>query len=236
MARRLESTSGVQMGSGFLPLQEGSQPPAPLRLGRHQGLPDRYNVPLLELLVVDPQFIFISWEITEGQLAEARTRFGSDYDSRRLQVVIRHPEDASVLAERELYGEIGRWFIQLDHPGVWILAELRFVTSGAVLPLLTAGPVFVPRDTPVEPEHWEELFVRYMRGEKGVLRIEALQPEEAPNWPRIGLPGRANGLPATTADTGSQVVTSLRRQHVDARLLRPLLPVAPAAVEEVEVD
>jgi hypothetical protein len=234
MAMRLESTSGGPMGSGFLPVHEGSQPPAPRVLASRAHLPERYGVPLLELLVVDPYFIFISWEIAQEQLDQARQHLGESFEQRRLSVALIDAQSEQVVSTRELYGEVGRWFIQLNAPGRWIRAELHFRSVGAELSLNRAGPVFVPRDRPVEPEHWEELHVNYSRGEKGELRIESLGRQQADGWPKIALEGPA-GLDQPAAQDGSASRFSSpggAQRHIDAALLRPLLPVAPAALED----
>jgi hypothetical protein len=231
MATRLESTSGGPMGSGFLPLHEGSQPPAPVDVTRRAHLPERYGIPLLELLVVDPYFIFVSWEIAEAQLEQARAIFGADFHNRRLRVLLFDVGTDAQLSARELYGEVGRWFIQLNHPGVWLRAELEYQTGSAALTLNSAGPVFIPRDAPVEPERWEELFVIYGRSEKGELRIESIERDQ-PAWPRITLemPG-GHTSPAATNTSAEHMSSVGARRRVDSGLLRPLLPLAPAHVE-----
>src|SRR5438105_1084051 len=98
MAQRLESTSGLTMGSNFLPLHEGSQPAGPAVAASRAELPQRYGIPLLELLVVDPQFIFISWEITQEQLDASRVALREDFARRRLQVVLSEAQSGAELA------------------------------------------------------------------------------------------------------------------------------------------
>ncbi|MDQ3022914.1 MAG: DUF4912 domain-containing protein, partial [bacterium] len=184
MAMRLESTSGGRMGSGFLPVHEGSQPTAPTSLKIRAGLPERYGVALLELLIVDPYFIFISWEITTGQLEGAHVQFGAGFERRRLRVLLFDADSGSLLTARELFGDVGRWFIELNQPGRWLRAELQFQVDSSVMSLNTTGDVFLPRDEPVEPQQWDELFVTYSRSEKGELRINAMEREQ-PGWPQI---------------------------------------------------
>jgi hypothetical protein len=233
MAMRLESTSAGPMGSGFLPLHEGSQPPAPQVVASKAHLPERYGVPLLELLVVDPYFVFISWEITEQQLDQARSMFGAEFNNRRLRVRLSNAETGGELSSRELYGDIGRWFIQLNVPGVWLRAELQYLAGGDSMELNSAGPVFVPRDAPVEPECWEELFVNYSRSEKDELRIESIEREGSAAWPKITLEPPTIAMSASDSDGSAGYLSSCvgARQRVDTGLLRPLLPIAPASVE-----
>ena len=44
----------------------------------HEALPERYGIPLLELLVVDTAYLFVSWEITPEQLAQAQSAMGGE--------------------------------------------------------------------------------------------------------------------------------------------------------------
>jgi hypothetical protein len=198
-------------------------------LSERSGLPSNYNVPLLELLVVDPYFIFVSWEITAQQLEQARAQFGKLFEQRRLRIAIVDAISGEQLTIRELYGEVGRWFIHLDQPGCWIRAELSFQLGNEALILNRAGNVFVPRDVPVEPEQWDELFVQYSISERGELRIESLQQQQSDEPPLR--PVEAQQL---LADESASL--SFYSRHLAARLLRPLLPKSPAATEEGSDD
>jgi hypothetical protein len=109
---------------------------------------------------VDPTNVFVSWEITEEQLAAARTAMGAAFGVRKLHVEIALAEAADhVIARSELFGDTGRWFLELPPVGQAITAQLYFAAAGTRFDLLRAGPVQLPRTTPVEPEHLEELHV-----------------------------------------------------------------------------
>jgi hypothetical protein len=212
------------MGSGFLPIHEGTQPPAPELTNHRASLPERYGIPLLELLVVDAHFIFISWEVTTAQLDQARQLFGDAFDIRRLQVTLTDSETGTPLGQRELYGDIGRWFIQLSQPGIWLRATLHFRHLELEMQLGEAGPVFIPRDTPLEPERWEELLVTYARSEKGELRLDSIEPGTSAQ-PRL------SGLRVEQSEYGD-AERGPGYRHIETALLRPLLPLAPASVED----
>lgn len=251
MATRLQSASGLGPLPGsadfgpsgsHIALSEGRLPEVPAsNLPRGYNLPERYGMPLLELLVVDPEFIFVSWEITDDQLTAARARFGKEgFQRRRLRIELFDTGGSAPepLAARELYGEVGRWFIQLGRPDVWLRAELKFIYGGESLLLGQAGSVFVPREEPVEPTDYLELRVRYGRGSTGELTLEGFE-EAATGWPSVTLGGPGSGSPRLgRLDGGSAAAlfSSGRDRHVDARLLRPLLPVAPAMLPAVEEE
>ena len=120
-------------------------------------------------------------------MQQARNRFGRGFDNRRLRVQLYDATTENQISARELYGDIGRWFIQLNQPGIWLRAELVFSTDNSQFTLNSAGPVFMPRDTPVEAEGWEELYVTYSLNEKRELRLEGVNRESSPAWPRISL-------------------------------------------------
>jgi hypothetical protein len=176
------------MSSGSLPIQEGRLPVDPNPLVRRDTLPDRYGLPLLELLIVDPYFVFISWEITSQQLEDAQQWLGRGFDGRRLMVALSDAESATLITQRELYGDIGRWFVELNSPGVWLSSRLYFTSETGDFDLIQAGPAFVPRDTPVEPQRWEELQVTYAQSEKGELRLVATEAQATETPPFADLP------------------------------------------------
>ena len=110
------------------------------------ALPERYGIPLFELLVVDTRYVFVSWEVTADQMDQARLSLGDKaFDSRKLKVLFhRDSREGDALLSSELFGDIGRWFLRLDHPGAAVLAELRFISGSESFLLNTAGPLCMP--------------------------------------------------------------------------------------------
>ena len=97
---RLQATSP---GSAPQAEAEIASPPDQARA----SLPERYGIPLLELLVVNTEYVFISWEITDDQLAQARESLGRDaYERRRLLLCLTDADSGAVASAHELHGEV----------------------------------------------------------------------------------------------------------------------------------
>lgn len=77
------------------------------------------------------------------------------------------------LCRRELYGESGRWFVQLERPDTLLRAELGFAAAGAWQLLASAGPLHTPRSATVEAD-FIELQVNYGAAADGHLTLTAL--------------------------------------------------------------
>lgn len=207
---KLQSNSGQYPHSASLTIIEGDLArlapgpggPPPFTA---QELPARYGMALFELLVVDPDFAFVSWEITDAQLEQARLDLGAElFEQRRLllRFVLEQQPDV-LLASRELYGDTGRWFVELSQPDTWLRAELGFVAGSRWHLLASAGPVLMPRTEPVDGD-FIELQVEYgmapdgqltltSSGEAGLLRAETIAAM-ALNLDPAGWPGGSGAL------------------------------------------
>jgi hypothetical protein len=198
MTHKLEPTSDVHrrmhatsfLGDSMLEIGIAQQP-----VEAGFTLPERYCIPLLELLVVDTDFCYISWELTEHQLAVARNLLGEKaYRNRRLQVRFHDGSlDGAILLERELYGETGRWFVRLSQPGKLVFAELGYAHGETFHSFNSTGPVHIPRVNIVEPQYFEELEVSYGYGLHGRLLLLGINKREDSAWPEplLPLPGEA---------------------------------------------
>ena len=89
------------------------------------ALPEQYSTPLLEFLLVDPGYVFISWEITPDQIHEASMALGSaGFSRRRLRIRFHDGSpQGEVFQGQELYGETGRWFIALFRPAAEVFVR-----------------------------------------------------------------------------------------------------------------
>lgn len=193
MSPRLEPTSDSQRKghptsyNGELELELGiGSPPAVVS----DHLPEVYGRPLFEVLLVDPRYLFISWEVTTGQMQELQARLPSEqYQARKLVVkfMLDGPNGETVNVS-ELYGEAGRWFIELGRPGANIYASLGYEAGAKYYEFNCAGPLAIPRDTPVEPTEYQELRVAYGLGQHGELVLLGLRHKSAASWPDITLP------------------------------------------------
>ena len=217
MTHKLEPTSDVHrrmhatsfLGDSMLEIGISQQPEA-----AGFTLPERYGVPLFELLIVDTDFCYISWELTEHQLGVARNLLGEKaYRNRRLQVRFHDDSlEGPVLLERELYGETGRWFVRVTQPGRLIMAELGYAHGDTFHQCNSAGPILVPRVDIIEPQYFEELEVAYGFGLHGRLMLLGINKHEDASWPEpiLPLPGAAEyvmpRLPALREHAASSAV------------------------------
>jgi hypothetical protein len=198
MTHKLEPTSDVHrrmhatsfLGDSMLEVGISQQPDE-----AGFTLPERYGVPLFELLIVDTDYCYISWEITQNQLDTALRMLGEKaYRNRRLKVRFHDGSlDGQILLERELYGESGRWFVRLSYPGKLVVAALGYAHGGTFHLFNSAGPVHIPRVEFVEPQCFEELEVSYGYGLHGRLMLLGINKREDTSWPEsiLPLPGQA---------------------------------------------
>jgi hypothetical protein len=191
-ARRQRPSS--DMGTAKLELQVHTEPQ--LAAAR---LPELYGVDSFELLVVDPEYAFIAWEITPQALESAERALGAEtFGSRVLQLrLYAAAADREALAGFNLYGESGRWFLRTGTPGQAVTAVLGYAAGQQFHELLRRGPVEFPRNTPVETERYAELQVVYERGPQGQLILAGLGRPQSQRWPSA-LPGAA--LPPVALD------------------------------------
>ena len=168
-------------------------------------LPERYGTPQLEVLVVDPEYLFLSWEITGSQLDDSRRSLGSQlFDARRLVAIVEN-KSGNPLAEYELYGELGRWFIRHTLFGERIRLKLLYKAGVEQVELYATGFLELPRISPVEPDYYQEIEVIYGIGIKGQLILRGFMEDKTAAWPKVSLK-----LPA-------ELFTYLREEH-DARV------------------
>jgi len=177
----------VTSPGGARELKLGVSPaPPPAR----EALPDRYSIPLFELLIVDTSYLFVSWEITPGQLAQLQSSMGEGaFAQRRLLLrIAAEALPAEPLLTNELFGEQGRWFIQHGLAGRRIVAELGYEAIGAFHCLQATGSLSLPRNFVIEPSCYDELRVRYGRGKTGELTLLGIESHEDESWPAVSLP------------------------------------------------
>lgn len=180
---------GAPYSTAYLPQRPGGDVPS-----FPAGLQGLHGMPLFEFAVVDPEWIFLSWEITPAQREAARLAYGDEWFShRRLSVVFQCVSDSSTLGRMDLFGDEGRWFHRLNAPGALVLARLGFEHRQSRYELASAGPLQIPRLTPLEPEAYRELSVAYAVDLTGRLSIAAVRARGACLWLARELP---EGAPA----------------------------------------
>lgn len=180
---------GAPYSTAYLPQRPGGDMPAP-----PAGLSDLHGMPLFEFAVVDPEWAFLSWEVTAAQREASRLAYGDDwFAKRRLSVIVGNANHDHELARVDLYGDHGRWFMRLGAPGALAVARLGFEAQGARYELASAGPLQFPRTEPIEPEKYVELQVAYGVDFSGRLNIAAVRTRRASHFPVGAVPEQAPG-------------------------------------------
>jgi hypothetical protein len=181
--RRAMATSYI--GEHVLDLAVAAQPAEV-----SEALPDRYGIPLLEFLLVDPGYVFVSWEVTPEQIDQAHNALGDEgFGKRRLKIRFREfTPDGEIFHIQELFGDAGRWFLALFRPAVNVYAELGFQSGQEFFCLTRTGPLRMPRVETLEPETFDELKVSYGFGQHGRLLLLGIDRARNAAWPGITLP------------------------------------------------
>jgi hypothetical protein len=167
VARRLHPTS--QLGDACIELAV-HYPPAPASA----SLPEAYGVLRFELLVVDPEWAFVIWEVPLTAIEDGAT------------LLLRFLEAGSpnsALAGFNLYGGNGRWFVHAALPGRTVDAVLGWAVGMHFCELARRGPIHLPRNFTVDAEHFDELSVDYERGPGGQLLLRAAYRQQTLPWP-----------------------------------------------------
>lgn len=178
-------------------------------------LPELYGIDSFEFLIVDPEYAFVSWEITPATLAAAAQALGpADFAGRALQLRIYASGTAATalsgsqakapvppaLAGFNLFGEVGRWFLRAGTPGQTTTVVLGYAAGAQFYELSRRGPVSFPRNTAVDAARYAELHVTYDRGPKGQLILAGLSRPQPQRWPAALPPAAVPPVPLDYLD------------------------------------
>lgn len=106
-------------------------------------LPDEYGEDEIILIAVDPNMVFVDWEIRKEEARRARDGF--------TMRVFNVPDRETPRAEREglvdikIKGRVGRAFFELGTPGRKVAIEIGYYENGKFLPVLRSSAVSLPR-------------------------------------------------------------------------------------------
>jgi hypothetical protein len=143
------------------------QPPAP---DTGPELPARYGLDRLVLLVRDPFWTYVWWELTEQRLQTGRGALGAHgelvlrfYDVSALEWDGRNHHGSFDI---EVHDAAGNWYVELGKPGASYIAELGVrAADGRFVALVRSNTVTLPRDgmSSVVDEEWMVLEEDYRR-------------------------------------------------------------------------
>ncbi|MFQ5599904.1 MAG: DUF4912 domain-containing protein [Candidatus Krumholzibacteriia bacterium] len=134
------------------------------------GLPERYGEDRMVILVRDPYWAYVWWELTDARLDGARQELREPG-----QVVLRF-YDVSLIDwdgsnhhetfDIDVTDTAGNWYVELAKPGASFCAELGLrATDGRFVPMVRSNTVTLPRDSlsPVVDEEWMVLDEEYRK-------------------------------------------------------------------------
>ncbi len=134
------------------------------------GLPSRYGVDRLALLVRDPHWTYSWWELTEARLEAARRELGEPcllvlrfYDVSLIQWNgANHHSSFDI----EIHDSAGNWYVEIGKPDSTFVAEIGWRgESGRFRPLVRSNFASLPRDSmsPHVDERWRIREEEYRR-------------------------------------------------------------------------
>lgn len=106
------------------------------------NLPFEYGQNRIILLVVDPKFIFVYWEVQHDKMHEALKHVGSNgkLTLRFTNLNNNHVWDVSI------YERISNWYLKLDHPGQHLAVEIGMKgDDGRFFTIARSNPMKMPR-------------------------------------------------------------------------------------------
>lgn len=144
-------------------------------MGAYMTIPELYPVPgqyhrdRAHLMPVNPEQLFVVWEITPETLDRLRSLHSSyNWDRRTTACRLFYPMVRSYsLLDINLYSEHGSWFFKCPVIGEQVECEIGFwLPLGVWLPVIVSNKITTPRGRP----HWGTavrwLTVRYVAPEK----------------------------------------------------------------------
>lgn len=144
-------------------------------------LPGHYHRDRAHLMPVNPEQLFVTWEITPETLERLRSQHSSfNWDNRVIACRLFYPMVRSYsLLDVNLYNEHGSWFFKCPVNGELVECEIGFwLPLGVWLPVVVSNKITTPRGRP----HWGTavrwLTVRYIAPPKPHTKHNAfnLQP------------------------------------------------------------
>ncbi len=106
-------------------------------------LPEEYGENELILMAVDPNVVFVDWEIKKEEVPEAKDGFTMRVFDVTGSESLRVSRD--VFLDMKLEGRVGRGFFELRMPGREVAIEIGRYGNGKFLPILRSLSVMMPR-------------------------------------------------------------------------------------------
>jgi hypothetical protein len=107
------------------------------------GLPEEYGENELILMTVDPNVVFVDWEIRKEEVPEAKDGFTLRvFDVTRSESGRFRPDS---FVDIKIDGRVGSGFFELKMPGREVAVEIGLFDTGKFLPILHSSSVSMPQ-------------------------------------------------------------------------------------------
>lgn len=138
-----------------------------------EELPVEYGDNKVVLMVRDPHWAYVYWEINSGKIAEAKRKLSSAFDESRLILRIYDitgidfdGKNAHSFFDLDIPNVLGNWYVPLGRPNRTFCIDIGYKeTGGGLLVLSRSNKVTSPRDTfsEVLDEEWMSTEDDYQR-------------------------------------------------------------------------
>lgn len=132
------------------------------------NIPFDYGHNRIILLVVDPKFAFLYWEVQNDRMHDTLNRLGSDA---KLTLRFRNT-DSDYTWDVSIYERVGNWYLKLDHPDQSLMVEIGMKNDRGEFEKIAASNIMrLPRVglAPKGPIKW---MLVSPSGEKVITEIE----------------------------------------------------------------
>ncbi len=132
------------------------------------NIPFDYGQNRIILLVVDPKFAFVYWEVQTDKMHEAISAIGND-----AKLILRfHEVNSSSFWDVSIYERVGNWYLKLAHPERRLWAEIGMKNDrGYFFPIAQSNTMQMPRTGLARPGPIKWMLVS-PTGEKVITEIE----------------------------------------------------------------
>lgn len=132
------------------------------------NIPFEYGKNRIVLLIVDPKFVFIYWEVQSDRMHEAVSKIGHNA---KLTLRFKNLETNNVW-DVSIYERVGNWYLKLDHPEQRLAVDVGMKNDrGDFYSLATSNTMKLPRAglAPRGPIKW---MLVLPTGEKLITEVE----------------------------------------------------------------
>jgi hypothetical protein len=160
-----------------------------------EHIPWGYGYDRVTAMVVDPERLFVYWEVSDESIERARVGLGAGAHDAWLNLRVYDVTgrifdgtNANSYFDREVARSDRRWFFQIEAPTSSVCVELGMRSrEGFFVRIARSGRAELPRAAPVPPGGVEWLTVRTVTEEPGELAsgaappVAAAEPQPAPD-------------------------------------------------------